>query len=301
MYSGLQRRTCMSVLTLGTLASLYPDIIAAQNMRPGEVRTALLIGNADYRNARLRTPLSDVQALQATLRRLGFQVQVQENASQITMVNSLRNYLHLAEQSDVRLVYFAGHGVQWRGRNYLIPVDLELQEEEELARRAIDLTDLVERLASVRAGLNIVIVDACRDNPFSSGSARLADARRPRTRGLTSTDAIPRGANGLAALLPPAGTVVAFSTAPGSLASDGAGARNSIYARHLLARLEVPGQTIETLFKQVRIGVAQETQHAQIPWETSSLVGEFCFRLEAGVQCGSIGQNQPPNNTRNRP
>lgn len=256
----------------------------AQATRGKEIRTALVIGNAEYRGARLRTPVRDATALNESLNRLGFRVRLEENANQAAMVSAFRSYLARAERSDVRLIYFAGHGVQWRGRNYLIPVDLEIQGEEDLASRAIDLTEVVERLAGMRKGINIIIVDACRDNPFTGGAAKLADARRARTRGLAAETE--RAAGGLAPLQAPGGTVVAFSTSPGSLASDGEGARNSIYAKHLLENIDKPGQTIEKMLKQVRIGVAHETKLTQIPWESSSLMGEFCFRPDPRGGCG---------------
>ena len=166
-----------------------------------------------------------------------------------------------------------------------MPIDIDIQREEDLASNAVDLTEVVERLASMRQGINIIIVDACRDNPFSGGVAKLADARRIRTRGLVSKRDEP--AIGLAAVQANnSGTVIAFSTSPGSLASDGEGNRNSIYTRHLLDHIDRPGLTIEKMLKRVRIGVSQETNFAQIPWESSSLMGEFCFRPIMRGVCG---------------
>jgi uncharacterized caspase-like protein len=259
--------------------------VAAQSIRFKEARSALVIGNADYASARLRTPTQDAKAINDKLVRLGFKVRMEENATQRTMLAAFRNYIAQAERQDVRLIYFAGHGVQWRGRNYLVPVDIDIQREEDLINNAVDLTEVIERLSNLRQGVNIVIVDACRDNPFVSGVARLADARRIRTRSLASKRDEPQA--GLAEVqVSNSGTVIAFSTSPGSLASDGNGARHSIYTKHLLDHIERPGQTIEKMLKQVRIGVSQETNFAQIPWETSSLMGEFCFKTAARGVCG---------------
>ncbi len=219
------------------------------------------------------------------LMRLGFKVTLEENASQRDMLTTFKNYIAQAERHDVRLIYFAGHGVQWRGKNYLIPVDIEIQREEDLVNNAVDLTEVVERLTNMRQGINIIIVDACRDNPFTGSVARLADARRIRTRGLAAKR--DEASIGLAEVqVNDSGTVIAFSTSPGSLASDGNGNRNSIYTRHLLENIDRPGQTIEKMLKQVRIGVSQETNFSQIPWESSSLMGEFCFKPIARGVCG---------------
>jgi uncharacterized caspase-like protein len=255
----------------------------ALDMPGKETRTALVIGNAAYANARLKTPVQDANALAASLGRLGFKVRLEENADQQDLVAAFRDFLGRAGDSDVRLIFFAGHGVQWRGRNYLIPVDLEIQREDDLSTRAIDLTDVAERLGQLRGGINILILDACRDSPFAGGIARLADARRSRMRGLASPGG-PAEA-GLAPLQAPSGTVVAFSTSPGALASDGDGQRHSIYARHLLEQIGRPGLPIEKMLKQVRIGVAHETKLTQIPWESSSLMGEFCFRPDPRGGC----------------
>lgn len=274
-----------NVLAVCLLSIILVPNALAQSWRNQETRTALVIGNADYANARLRTPTQDAKAINDKLVRLGFKVKLEENATQRSMLAAFRNYIAQAERNDVRLIYFAGHGVQWRGKNYLVPIDIDIQREEDLASNAVDLTEVVERLANMRQGINIIIVDACRDNPFSGGVARLADSRRIRTRGLVSKREEP--AAGLAAVqVYNSGTVIAFSTSPGSLASDGGGDRNSIYTRHLLENIDRPGQTIEKMLKQVRIGVSQETNFAQIPWESSSLMGEFCFKPMARGVCG---------------
>lgn len=256
----------------------------ARDSAAREMRSALIIGNADYPEARLRTPRQDAGALAARLAKLGFKVDLVEDANQTTLVNAFRRFLARAENNQVRLVFFAGHGVQWRGRNYLLPIDLEVRREEDLAQGAIDITEVVERLGELKGGVNLVILDACRDSPFNATVTQLADARRVRTRGMAAL-AEDTKANGFAPVRAPTGTLVAFSTAPGALASDGGGQRHSVYARHLLAQLNRPEQPIERLFKQVRIGVAHETQLSQVPWESSSLMGEFCFRPNPRGAC----------------
>lgn len=248
----------------------------------GERRVALVIGNSDYGFGPLRNPVNDARALADSLKTLGFEVALRENVRMRELVESIREFSVRARNSDVRLFFFAGHGVQSKGRNYLLPVDVELQSEEEIPMKSADLTELVERMGSLGHGLNIVILDACRNNPFKENIALGPDGRRIKFRGATPS--------GLAAVSAPMGTLVAFSTAPGAVAMDGAGAAHSLYTRHLLANIGTPGLPVEQLFKRVRAGVAQETQRLQVPWESSSLLGDFCFRSGADGSCAAAAQ-----------
>ncbi|MEO8136399.1 MAG: caspase family protein, partial [Betaproteobacteria bacterium] len=227
----------------------------------------------------LKNPVNDAQAVSTALKALGFQVILRENATQREMLDGLREFANRARKSQVRLLYYAGHGVQMRGRNYLMPVDAEILSEDEIPLKGADVTEVLERLATISEGVNLIVLDACRNNPFSAAPAQLADGRRIRTRGLGPQSM------GLAPLQAPSGTLIAFSTAPGSIAVDNPTERNSTYTKHLLANLAVPGLPIERLFKQVRVAVAQETQQQQVPWETSSLMGDFCFRTDAMGKC----------------
>jgi carboxyl-terminal processing protease len=136
--------------------------------------------------------------------------------------------------------------------------------------KSAELNEVLERLGAVRHGINIVILDACRNNPFSGSEVLGPDGRRLKFRGLA--------APGLAPVEAPLGSMVAFSTAPGGVALDNPGERHSLYTKHLLATMQTPGLPIELVFKQVRLGVARETGRAQVPWESSSLTGDFCFR-----------------------
>ena len=178
----------------------------------------------------------------------------------------------------MRLLYFAGHGVQVKGRNYLVPVDMQAESEEDVMTRGADLNGLIERLSEFRNGLNIVILDACRNNPFASMTMATADGRLIKFRGATPS--------GLAAARAPEGTLVAYSTAPGAIAMDGANASNGLYTRHLLANIQTPGLTVEQLFKRVRLAVAVETKRMQVPWESNSVMGDFCFKPGSDGRCG---------------
>lgn len=235
-------------------------------------RIALVIGNASYMQAPLRNPPNDARAVAQRLRELGFEVVHRENASLEGMLDAMRDFAVKSVGSEVRVFFYAGHASQLKGRNYLIPVDAHFASEDELPRKAASASELVERLGQMRSGVNIVILDACRNQPFPVGT---------RTRGIGSGRSL---AAGLAQVSAPKGTLVAYSTAPGGIALDGPGS-NSTYTSHLLANLATPGLPVEQLFKRVRIAVSEETRQTQIPWETSSLMGEFCFRGSPRGDC----------------
>jgi uncharacterized caspase-like protein len=245
----------------------------------GERRLALVIGNSEYRYSPIKNPVNDARAVADSLKALGFEVILRENTGMAAMLESIRDFSMRARNSDVRLLYYAGHGIQTKGKNYLIPVDAEIQSEDEIPGKSADLTELIDRLGALGSGLNIVILDACRNNPFKDTVALASDGRRLKFRGATPS--------GLAAVNAPLGTLVAFSTAPGAVAMDGVGGTHSLYTKHLLANIEAPGLPLEQLFKRVRAAVAQETQRVQVPWESSSLMGDFCFRLGAGGTCAA--------------
>jgi uncharacterized caspase-like protein len=246
--------------------------------QPQEGRIALVIGNGAYRIAPLKNPVSDAGAMAERLKQLGFTVMLRENTTFTQLIEAMREFSVKASSSAVRLVFYAGHGIQSRGRNYLVPVDADVQAEEEISTKSADVGELVDRLGAIKHGINIVILDACRINPFSTGVIVGPDGRRIRFRGATTP--------GLAPVDAPVGTLVAFSTAPNGVALDGANENHSIYAKHLLANLNTPGVAIEQLFKKVRIGVIEETQRVQVPWESSNLVADFCFKSNAAGRCG---------------
>jgi carboxyl-terminal processing protease len=243
-------------------------------------RAALVIGNGAYRASPLANPVGDAQAVAAGLKRLGFQVTFKENTGRRELLEALREFANSAPQHAVRLFYYAGHGVQLRGRNYLVPIDASMVGEEDLPSQAADLTDFVERLGGARNGLSLVVLDACRNNPFGNATMQLADARATRTRSLATVS------EGLAPVSAPSGALIAYSTAPGAVAADSPDRRHSVYTKHFLQWMNVPGITVERMFKNVRIAVALETRQKQVPWETSSLMGEFCFQTRPDGTCG---------------
>jgi hypothetical protein len=223
-------------------------------------RVALVIGNSTYPTAPLKNPLNDARAMAKTLKELGFEVTLRENTSQRDLAAAVRQFGASISPGSVALFYFAGHGMQVKGRNYLVPVDADIQVEDEVPYSTIDVNLVLDKMEVGKSATNIVILDACRNNPF---------ARRFRS-----------SATGLAQMDAPIGTLIAFATAPGSVAQDGTG-ENGIYTKHLLDSIAVPGLPVEQMFKRVRIGVAKETNEAQVPWESSSMKGDFVFREAA--------------------
>lgn len=276
----LQRR---ALLRLAGASLLGAAALPVANSAPAagartERRIALVIGNGAYKSAPLKNPTGDAEAVAASLKQLGYEVVLKRDTGLFDLVEALREFSVRASDSAVRLLFYAGHGIQARGRNYLLPVDVEPQSEDEIAAKAADVGQFIDRLSAIRHGLNIVVLDACRVNPFAGGVFVGPDGRRLKFRGVTPT--------GLAPLDAPVGTLVAFSTAPNGVALDGPVGAHSIYAKHLLMHLPTPGLPVEQLFKRVRIGVADETQRLQVPWESSSLTAEYCFKPGTQGRCG---------------
>jgi uncharacterized caspase-like protein len=246
-----------AILALGIDAFAVAAEPAAPPVQYPERRMALVIGNSAYEAAPLRNPVNDARDLGDALRASGFEVTRLENATLRDLRTALRDFSEkLRRQGGVGLFYFAGHGMQVRGRNYLIPVGAQIEREDEVEFESLDANLVLERLDAAKNRFNIVILDACRNNPF-------ARAFRSSTLGLAQMDA-------------PSGAMVAFATSPGAVASDGAG-RNGLYTQHLIDNVQRTGLTIEDVFKQVRAGVRRDSAGRQIPWESTSLEGDFYF------------------------
>jgi len=221
-------------------------------------RLALVIGNAAYPKQPLANPRLDAEAVASSLRGLGFEVVPLTDAGRIAMVRALEQFKQKLGGAGVGLVYFAGHGIQMDGQNYLIPVDADMENEDQIKFNTIRLDDVLDTLAQAGPPLKIVVLDACRNNPFQ------------RTRG---------GSSGLAAVTQaPEGMLIAYSTAPGRVAQDGAPGENGLYTKHLLAALQEPGRSIEQVFKLTRARVAEASRGRQIPWESTSLTGELVLK-----------------------
>ncbi len=220
-------------------------------------RYALIIGNSQYKNGPLANPVNDAYGMAMSLQKLGFSVTHLENATQNEMIEAISQFgQQLTESRGVGIFYYAGHGIQIGGRNYLIPIGANIKKEHDAKYEAVDVGRILDEMDKASNQMNVVILDACRDNPF---------ARSFRSSG-----------QGLAQLDAPSGTLIAYATSPGKVASDGVG-NNGIYTKYLLTHMMTPGISIEETFKRVRAGVMQETQNQQLPWESSSLIGNFYF------------------------
>jgi uncharacterized caspase-like protein len=251
-----------------------------------EKRVALVIGNGEYRNfPRLDNPVNDAKGVADALKVAGFNVIFKTDATRADMMAAIDEFAVALSKADVGLFYFAGHATQVDWRNFMVPVsaDLDAQKNpsalvEQVAVEAVDLADVLKRMGEAGKRLNIVILDACRDNPFT---ARALEISRSMTR---STGSAPfKIGTGLAQSFAPPRTFLAYSTAPGQVASDGAG-RNSPYSGALIQALSVPGLKLEDVFKRVRNAVAQLTGQEQIPWDNSSVFDDFYFRVPASVE-----------------
>jgi cyclophilin family peptidyl-prolyl cis-trans isomerase len=243
-----------------------------------EGRTALVIGNAAYTEGRLNNPVNDATAIAAALQEMGFQVTVLRDADLRAIDDAVNTFSNKLRQGGVGLFYFAGHGLQVQGENYLVPIGARIDREQDVKYAAVPVGRVLGALEDAGNNLNIIILDACRNNPFSRSF-------RSSQMGLAQVQAV-------------TGSLIAYATAPGSVAADGTGS-NGVYTSHLLKNMRMPGVPIEQVFKNVRIGVKQETGGKQIPWEASSLTGDFMFipstqQISSGQMTQSAPVSLPP-------
>ncbi len=220
-------------------------------------KVALVIGNSKYSAAPLTNPENDAKAMAQALRESGFEVLQYSNLSKREFEESVRAFGSKINRGGVALFFFAGHGMQVKGVNYLLPVGANIQKETDIEFEAVDAGRIMSEIESAGSRLNIVILDACRNNPFVRGTRSAA--------------------RGLAVMSAPSGTVVAYATGPGEVASDGDG-KNGLYTQELLKNIREPNMKIEDVLKRTRIAVKDKTSGQQVPWENTSLDGDFYFR-----------------------
>jgi len=247
----------VGILPAGALAQA--PAAAASHAALGAPRLALVIGNDRYRDAPLKNPVNDARAIAVELESADFAVSLLLDATLGEMRARVEDFgRELARTRGVGLFYFAGHGIQLSWRNYLLPVDTVIQKLDEVRDKAVDLALLLESMGKAGNPANIVILDACRNNPFGRDF-------RVEQRGLSQVDA-------------PVGTLLAYATAPGNVAIDGEGA-NGLYTENLLREIRVPDAKVEDIFKRVRLAVRRASKGVQIPWESTSLEEDFYFQL----------------------
>lgn len=236
-------------------AAAAPAPLAPAAAASAVPRRALVIGNRDYSVGALRNPLNDARAIAALLRDQSFQVQLVENLKRDDIGAVLDAFVGALQPGDDVLVFYAGHGVQVKGVNYLPAVDARIRSEGDVALNSINLNQLLERLDDRRAGVRLLLIDACRDNPYGA---------------LTRSGNV--GLSRMAAT--PAGSLLHFATRPGSVASDGEDA-HGLYTSQLLRFLREPGAPIELVLKAVSAAVRQASGGTQQPWMEGSIEGDF--------------------------
>ena len=241
-------------------ASVLPATAVAPPAAGIDARTprlALVIGNAAYAQQPLKNPTRDAREIGARLERAGFKVTTRLDATRQQFLDAIAAFAREAgEKKAVAVFFFAGHGLQLNWRNFLVPVDAKIRGIADIQAQTVDLGALVNALSRARNPLNLIVLDACRDNPF--GKDYLTEDK-----GLTQIDA-------------PPGTLLAYATSPGIVAADGEG-DNGLYTENLLREILVPGAKVEDVFKRVRLSVRRTSKGAQVPWESTSLEDDFFF------------------------
>jgi uncharacterized caspase-like protein len=259
--SWIHWRNLFAYFLIGLAAIFYAGTaLAASEMAsvaPQEFKVALVIGNSKYVASPLPNPVNDSRAFAAKLRTLGFQVIERENLLAKQIPSTLREFRASLKPGAVALFFYAGHGLQIKGSNYLPAVDADITSEEDVPMNSIDVNKVLDMLGEAKTRLNLVFLDACRNNPY---------ARSFRS-----------SAGGLAKVEAPSGTLISFATRPGSVASDGQG-QHGLYTEYLLKAIDEPNIQIEQALKTVVSGVKKTSKGQQEPWMEGSIEGDFYFR-----------------------
>ena len=257
---------CTVVFTLGSFQAQAASEMVVSPM----AKHALVIGNGNYLPGKhsLKNPTNDAKLIGETLTKLGFTVKQVLDADRAQMVSAVAEFADQLPAGAISFVFFAGHGMQIGGASYLLPVDIQVNTEQSVPLRAYPLKRLLERISASKASINMVVLDACRDNPFQPAPAT-------RYRGFSDL--------GLAPIIAPRGTFVAYSTSPGQLAADGKNA-NSVYTATFARALLEPKMPLEQIFRKVGDQVRKITLDDQIPWFESSVNEDFYFLPPDGVK-----------------
>ncbi len=249
-------RPPLALVLAGVLTGLAL-LAAAPALADTQKRLALVIGNSAYESSPLKNPVNDATDMGSMLKNLGFEVISRLNANQKQMEDAIREFQGKLNKESMGLFFFAGHGMQVGGVNYLIPIGAKISQESDIKYESVDAGRVLDAMHNAGNPLNIVILDACRDNPF-------ARSYRSSSKGLARMDA-------------PTGTFIAYATAPGDTAADGEG-RNGVFTKYMLEYMPTPNLEVDKVLKKVRVSVMRETSKRQVPWQSSSLTGDFFFR-----------------------
>ena len=235
-------------------ATVFFDVLPGYG---ATARVALVIGNGTYASSPLANPVNDAEDMAVALEELGFSVLKGTDLDRREMRRLIRQFGESMVLGEIGLFYYAGHGLQVDGENFLVPVGAEILYEDEVPDECLKVSAVLRKMETAGNRMNIIILDACRDNPFKRSF-------RSSNKGLAKMDA-------------PHGSLLAYATAPGSTAADGKG-RNGLYTANLLHAIREPGLAIENVFKKVRVAVMAASEDRQVPWESSSLTGDFFFK-----------------------
>ncbi len=253
--------------------SLIPSCLFAADDRGLEgPRVGLVIGNSKYIESPLTNPKNDAAAIGKQLKLMGFDIDLLLDANLKDIGAAIQKYTtRLAKSKAIGLFYYAGHGVQLGWRNYLVPVDANLDRVDDIPKQTFELNTMLAGLNKAQNQMNIVILDACRDNPFGKK--------------------LPMEQKGLSQFDAPSASLLCYATAPGNVASDGSGS-NGLFTENLLREMRNPDAKIEDVFKRVRLKVRLASKGEQIPWESTSLEEDFYFnysRMDPGTIEKSMG------------
>ena len=260
MRTNIQRRSILKTASFLASASLIPSGLLEAAKGIEAPRIALIIGNSKYPDSPLTNPLNDANAMGKELKVLGFDTQVLLDSNLKDLGSTIQTYsARIAKSKAVGLFYYAGHGVQLAWRNYLIPVDANIDRVDDIPKQAFELNNMLLALNKAQNPMNIIILDACRDNPFGKK--------------------LPTEQKGLSQFDAPNNSLLCYATAPGNVASDGAGT-NGLFTENLLREMRDPEAKIEDVFKRVRLKVRLASKGQQIPWESTSLEEDFYFNAK---------------------
>jgi hypothetical protein len=267
--------------------TFLPTQIHAQKPRQlvqtdnSEKRTALVIGNGNYKHTSvLANPVNDATDVANALKSIGFEVISGTNQTKRGMETLIREFGDkLLKQGGVGLFYYAGHGIQVGGKNYLIPVDAEIPEEDEIGYAAVPIDFVLTKMESADNAVNLLILDACRNNPFSRSWRNFRDIG---------------DSNGLAKISPPTGTLVLYATEPGNVASDGTG-RNGLFTSALLNNIKKPKLEYDRLVKQISTEVWEKSNKKQLPWKEGNSLVDFYF-VQGDKTAANVEIEKPPTN-----
>ena len=248
---------CLLLVFLASGSALAQRGISVSGAKPSDRRVALVMGNARYQNSPLRNPVNDARLMARTLKSLGFEVIEGENLSLRAMKRAVQRFGKSLDRGGVGLFYYAGHAVQVDGLNYLIPIGAQIDSELDVELESLDLRRVLVEMAEAKNRLNLVFLDSCRNNPYARSF------RAP--------------AKGLAQMNAPSGTLISFATGPGKTAADGDG-KHGIFTEELAKNITRPGVMVESALKLTRVAVSRRTGGKQVPWDSSSLTGNFYFK-----------------------